>query len=82
VGSPATRALFAKHCAQCHSPQGEGLVSAHTPNMHDVAWQQARTAESIQAAIRDGKPGGMPPFGQVLTPPQIRSLAAYVRALR
>jgi outer membrane protein assembly factor BamB/cytochrome c5 len=82
AASLATRTLYAKHCAQCHGPQGEGLASAHTPNMHDAAWQQARTAESIEAAIRDGKTGGMPPFGAVLTPQQIRSLAGYIRAMR
>lgn len=82
LASPATRALFAQQCAQCHGPQGEGLVSAHTPNMHDPAWQQTRTAASIEAVIRDGKAGGMPPFGTVLTPPQIRLLAGYIKTMR
>jgi mono/diheme cytochrome c family protein len=81
-GSPATLALFAKHCAQCHGPQGQGLASAHTPNMHDPAWQQTRMRANLEAAIRDGKTGGMPPFGTLLTPQQIRSLAAYIKAMR
>jgi cytochrome c553 len=80
--SPATVGLFAKHCAQCHGAKGAGLASAHTPDMHDARWQQARTAESIEATIRDGKTGGMPPFGTVLTPQQVRSLAAYIKAMR
>jgi outer membrane protein assembly factor BamB len=77
-----TLAVFVKHCAQCHGNAGEGRASTHTTDMRAPAWQQAHTAESIAATIRDGKPGGMPPFGHVLTPEEVASLVAYIRALR
>jgi mono/diheme cytochrome c family protein len=50
--------------------------------MHDRAWQQTRTAAGVEATIRSGKEGGMPPFGAVLTTQQIRALARYVKGLR
>jgi len=78
----ASQALFAVHCATCHGNGGEGRASAHTPDMRDAAWQQARTAAGIDAVIRKGKEGGMPPFEQVLSPQQIEQLVAFVRALR
>jgi len=85
-GAPAaaspTLAVFVKHCAQCHGTTGEGRASTHTVDMRTPAWQQAHTVESIAATIRNGKPGGMPPFGQVLTAEEVESLVAYIRALR
>jgi cyclophilin family peptidyl-prolyl cis-trans isomerase/outer membrane protein assembly factor BamB len=82
VGDPATRALFAQHCASCHGSNGEGRASARTPDMRDPAWQQARTPAALEAAIRKGKEGGMPPFEHVLAPPQVQQLVAFIRALR
>jgi mono/diheme cytochrome c family protein len=80
--APASQALFTVHCASCHGNGGEGRASAHTPDMRDAAWQQARTAAGIDAVIRKGKEGGMPPFEQVLSAQQIEQLVAFVRALR
>ena len=44
-------------------------------------WQRSRTDAEIVAAIRNGR-GAMPPFQDVLTPPQIEALGAYVRTLK
>jgi mono/diheme cytochrome c family protein len=82
AGDPATRALFARHCASCHGGQGEGRTSAHTPDMRDPAWQQARTPAGIEAVIRQGKEGGMPPFGHLLHAEQMQRLVAFIRAMR
>jgi outer membrane protein assembly factor BamB len=81
-GASATQALFIRHCASCHGAGGEGRASAHTPDMRDAGWQQARTAAGIDAVIRKGKEGGMPPFEHVLQPEQIERLVAFIRALR
>jgi outer membrane protein assembly factor BamB len=82
VGTAATRELFAAQCARCHGPDGQGLESAHTPNMHDRAWQRTRTVATIETTIRNGNALGMPAFSVLLTPQQIRTLALYVKALR
>jgi mono/diheme cytochrome c family protein len=82
AADPVAQALYAQHCSACHGASGEGRASAHTPDMREPAWQQARAPAGIEAAIRDGKEGGMPPFGQVLRPDQIKRLAAFIRALR
>jgi outer membrane protein assembly factor BamB len=79
---PAAQALFLQQCARCHGPAGQGVASMHTADMRAPSWQQARTAAAIEATIRDGKPGGMPPFGPLLTPEQIRALGSHVRSLR
>ena len=44
-------------------------------------WQRSRTDAEIVAALRNGR-GAMPPFQDVLTPPQIEALGTYVRRLK
>jgi cytochrome c oxidase cbb3-type subunit 3 len=82
AGTAATRELFATQCARCHGPEEQGLESAHTPNMHDRAWQRPRTIATIETTIRNGNALGMPAFSVLLTPQQIRALAQYVKSLR
>jgi mono/diheme cytochrome c family protein len=82
VGTAAMRELFTTHCARCHGPEGGGLESVHTPNMHESAWQRNRTIATIETTIRNGNALGMPAFSTTLTPQQILALAVYVKALR
>jgi mono/diheme cytochrome c family protein len=76
---PEAQALFVQHCATCHGPRGEGRPSMHTPDMRTPAWQQSHTDAALDTVIRTGKPGGMPPFEQVLTAAQIQSLVRHIR---
>lgn len=68
-------AIYAKHCVQCHGPQGEGVnavVSFAGPPLqavHDRNW-----AVSI---IRSGK-NVMPSFDRLLSAQQIEAVADYV----
>jgi alcohol dehydrogenase (cytochrome c) len=72
-------ALYAKHCAGCHAPNGTGGPSAPAlvgrPLAHgDTPWAMYRT-------IRDGVAGtGMPPHP--LGRRQLWELVSYVRTLR
>jgi cytochrome c6 len=79
-------ALFAQACAKCHADDGTGglPMAVNGPRPADLTtaeWQRSRTDAEIVAALRNGR-GAMPPFQDVLTPPQIQALGAYVRRLK
>jgi mono/diheme cytochrome c family protein len=85
-GSPPPRqtatdgpTLFLANCAACHGRAGEG---GRAPSL--VSGGLARLSEDELAdRIARGKPlAGMPRFRRVLTPEQIRAVAAHVVALR
>ncbi|HXH06804.1 MAG TPA: cytochrome c, partial [Vicinamibacterales bacterium] len=72
------KALYARLCAACHGPSGEGTpmgkpIDAGGP---DAA---ARIAETVRAGVR-GTP--MPAFAAVLSDAEIDAIARYVVAMR
>jgi mono/diheme cytochrome c family protein len=85
-------ALYARHCAACHGDNGAGDGwNAPTlpvqPTAHaDSEAMSARTDDALFDAIYagafvlDGSPR-MPPFGLLLSRPQIRTLVAHIREL-
>ena len=66
--------IFQRSCALCHGDNGKGMAGAHTPDFTDPAWQQAKTDAELTDAIKNGKQGGMPGFGQRLNVEQIGTL--------
>jgi mono/diheme cytochrome c family protein len=85
-------ALYARHCAACHGPEGRG-DGWNAPNLPvqptshtDATLMSARTDDSLFDAIHagafvlDGSPR-MPPFGEMLAVEQIRALVAHIRTL-
>ncbi len=85
-------ALYARHCAACHGPSGRGDGWNATdlpvpPTAHaDGALMARRPDDTLYDGIHagawvlDGSPR-MPPFGQMLSAQEIRSLVAYIRRL-
>ncbi len=69
-------ALYAQRCATCHGMEGNLSMAGARKLTESVA-----TKEEIQAQIRYGK-GTMPPFGEILSDPQINALAEYVLTFR
>ncbi|MBZ9721050.1 c-type cytochrome [Mesorhizobium sp. AD1-1] len=65
------------NCSGCHANGGGGMG----PALMDEKWLYGNSIESIHATIRDGRPNGMPSFGQKIPDDQIWELAAFVRAL-
>jgi cytochrome c oxidase cbb3-type subunit 3 len=65
-------------CSECHR-DGEG--SARGPSLLDGWWHYGPGIETIYLSIRDGRPGGMPPFRTRLTNEQLWQLAGYVQLL-
>jgi cbb3-type cytochrome c oxidase subunit III len=96
-GVPADgRGLFVHHCVACHGDQGRGdgpyglrLVkehNVHPRNLTDSAYISTRTDKDLFAVITLG--GGhfrkavfMPAWTVTLTPAQVKSIVAYIRAI-
>jgi mono/diheme cytochrome c family protein len=68
-------ALFRKHCARCHGPQGEGKDG---PALRGLKHSMAEIAETV----RIGVPGDMPAFRKLLTPKQVQAVSQHVYSLQ
>ena len=70
-------AIFANNCARCHGADGGGGLG---PQLSDgkVA-KDLSEAEEIRV-VTNGR-GGMPSFGDALTPEEIQQVVAYTRTL-
>lgn len=74
------RALFLKfNCYSCHGGLAGGGMG---PSLRDTSWKYNGTDEAIYKSIHDGRPFGMPTWGNTLTPDQIRTLVIYIKSLR
>jgi quinohemoprotein ethanol dehydrogenase len=75
----SARELFARNCAACHGPAGEGkqVGTLQVPTLR--AGRAAEDTDArILAQIHDGG-NGMPPFKFTLTDDQIQELLRFVR---
>jgi mono/diheme cytochrome c family protein len=83
--------IFRSTCAACHgegagAPQTTVGFSVPLPDFTDCSATSAESAVDWMAVIRDGGPVRgfsriMPAFRDLLTPDQIRNVAAYIRSL-
>lgn len=67
-------ALFAKHCAGCHGPEGKG---AFGPDLSGE-YTYGKTAMAVQESITNGRPKNMPAFEKKLTTEEISALAEFI----
>lgn len=65
------------NCKRCHADGGGGIA----PALMDGWWRYGPDRVSAFLSIRDGRPGGMPAFGERLTAEQIWQLTGYVRTI-
>ena len=65
------------NCRGCHADGG----GASGPAFLDGPWTYGPGVVSIFLSIRDGRPAGMPPFGERMTTEQIWQLAGYVQTI-
>jgi len=75
--SEGKRLFSAFNCVGCHANGGGGMG----PPLIDRQWLYGNAPEQIFATITEGRPNGMPAFGDKLTTQQIWQLAAYVRSM-
>lgn len=71
--------LFADDCAQCHAPDGHGLM-LNQPNFTKAQWQAAVSDDEMFKVIKYGREP-MPFWTGLLTDAQITSLVKYIRTL-
>ncbi|MSO46126.1 MAG: c-type cytochrome [Acidobacteria bacterium] len=68
--------LYAKECALCHGPNGDGITGV---DLRRGQFRRFMADEDIAGAILTGVPGaGMPSFG--FQPAEVNSLIAFIRA--
>lgn len=82
----AATALYGSLCASCHGASGRGDGPARPPvatipDLTSAEWQDSRSDEQIAQAIRDGRGGFMPGFGDRLSPAGVDALTRHVRRL-
>lgn len=85
---PKTVRTWKAKCASCHGVDGKAKTETGTklqiPDMTTAGWQKKVSDADMKKAIlegfkREGKPEGMDPFKDSLTPEQVDQLIAYVR---
>ncbi len=72
------RTEFANICARCHNADGTGYAALGIPNFADPKWQAAHPDAELEAAVRNGLNGRMPPFGGAYPPAEIDALVECV----
>lgn len=70
--------VYKKTCAACHGVDGEGRVG---PSFLDGEWRYDGSDEGIVESIRDGRPGGMPAWGSVISEEELVGVASFVKKL-
>jgi cytochrome c oxidase cbb3-type subunit 3 len=66
------------NCAGCHGSAGGGGMG---PPLADEDWIYGNSDAQIYATIIQGRPNGMPAFGQALQGEAVWKIAAYVKTL-
>jgi mono/diheme cytochrome c family protein len=83
-GTARGKALYARHCAGCHGPQGRGdgyrILGADQADLLSATSRQEADA-SLLNTIHEGN-GTMPAWGGRLSDDQVHDVVAYIRALQ
>lgn len=80
VKAHAGRLIFLqKNCYSCHGGLAGGAMG---PSLRDTTWKYGSADSLIFHSIHDGRPMGMPAWGNQLTTDQIDELIVYIRSLR
>jgi mono/diheme cytochrome c family protein len=73
------RQLFTgMNCSGCHSGYAGGGMG---PNLRDSLWIYGSSDADLYATIAEGRPNGMPAWGERLPTQQIWQIIAYLRTL-
>lgn len=66
------------NCIGCHAPEAGGGMG---PPLGDVSWIYGDAPADIYLTISNGRPNGMPSYGNALPAESIWSLVSYVQSL-
>ncbi|HEX8271489.1 MAG TPA: c-type cytochrome [Longimicrobiaceae bacterium] len=83
AGSAAAREeggrLFVQmNCADCHGYQLQGNMG---PSLVDAEWRYGGAPVQVYNSIREGRPQGMPAWGDALPEGEIWKIVTYIRSL-
>ena len=70
--------LIAMNCAECH---GYDLKGGMGPDLTDTYWRYGGSPALIFKSIYEGRPQGMPAWGEKLSPDVIWKMTAYIQSL-
>ncbi|MBA5868266.1 MAG: c-type cytochrome [Nitrospira sp. CR1.3] len=77
------KALFVRHCAGCHGPEGRGngykLLGPDPANLTAITTKK-KVDEDLLRTIHEGKPN-MPAWKAILSTEEIRNVLTYIRTL-
>jgi cytochrome c oxidase cbb3-type subunit 3 len=78
------RHLYARFCATCHGPAGNGYAADNAPSLRSPTFIESATTAFLQAAIVRGRPGtSMGAYGRALAGPleatDVDALVAFLR---
>lgn len=65
------------NCSGCHSHGGGGMG----PPLIDAEWIYGSNPENIYSTIVEGRPNGMPAFGDKISSQELWEIVSYVRSL-
>jgi mono/diheme cytochrome c family protein len=83
------RALYEKHCADCHGAGGNGNAPAYPALAGNRALTMAEPVNAIRIVFNGGfapatagnpRPYGMPPYSPVLSDAEVAAVVSYVRS--
>uniref|UniRef100_UPI00333FD5E9 cytochrome-c oxidase, cbb3-type subunit III n=1 Tax=Castellaniella defragrans TaxID=75697 RepID=UPI00333FD5E9 len=69
---------FETYCVACHGADGKGNTLVGAPNLTDDVWLYGSSEATIVETILEGRDNQMPAQENILTPDQIKLLAAWV----
>lgn len=76
----AGKQVFTTNCVACHGPDGGGLIG---PNLTDEYWLHGGRPSEVHKTVTEGVLAkGMPPWGKMLKPDQIKDVVVYVESLK
>ncbi len=78
------RRVYAKLCATCHGPAGNGYASDNAPSLRTTTFLASATDDFLVQAVTRGRPGtAMPAYGRAVGGPldvaDVQALVAFLR---
>ena len=70
--------FVAYNCIDCHGADGSGAMG---PSLADGRWHFGGGPAEVFESIYQGRPEGMPAWGNLISPDQVWMLVSYVRSL-
>ena len=81
-GEKTAAQQFATWCSPCHGERGKGGWASKGPSLQGPDFIYGGDPDSLRTSIREGRPNGMPAFGERFSPAQIDELTTYLKSLQ